>query len=269
MPELPDLEAMRAFFNTRLPGRTIQRAQVRIPVVVRASREEFAQTLAGNTFQPIWRRGKFLVFPLRSGQALVVNLMLTGRFRYDPPAAKMPAKTCFVIALEDGREVRYVDERLMGKAYLVAAGELARVPQWAEMGPDALDPALTAEAFRGRLRRYRGQIKNVLLKQEFVAGIGNAYADEILFVAGLHPYRQRTALAPEDEERLYQAMHDVLEEAIAIVGERTREELPQDEIRDFLKVHRRGGQPCPRCGAAITEVTANQRVTSFCRHCQK
>ncbi len=268
MPELPDLEAIRAFFNARISGLVIEGAQVRIPVVVRASREDFAHTLTGNVFDPVERRGKFLIFPLRSGHALVVNPMLTGRFRYDLPDTRMPAKTCFVIALAGGRQLRYVDERLMGKAYLVPAGEIERVPRWREMGPDALAPALTEEAFRGRLRRYSGQVKNVLLNQSFVAGIGNAYADEILFAAGIHPYRKRTTLGPEEEARLYRAMHDLFREATAILLERTREELPRGEIRDFMKVHRRGGQPCPRCGSPITEITANQRVTDFCRHCQ-
>jgi len=103
-----------------------------------------------------------------------------------------------------------------------------------------------------------------------VAGIGNAYADEILFAAGLHPYRKRTELSAEDESRLHQAIRSVLGQAAAIVTDRMEKEgLPLDEYRDHLKVHRRGGQPCPNCGSPITEITAGQRITSFCRHCQK
>jgi formamidopyrimidine-DNA glycosylase len=103
-----------------------------------------------------------------------------------------------------------------------------------------------------------------------VAAIGNAYADEILFAAGIHPYRKRVELPSEAEGRLYHAIRSVLGEATAIVTERVEKEgLPVDEYRDHLKVHRRGGQPCPKCGSPISEITSNQRITSFCRHCQK
>lgn len=270
MPELPDLEAMRTFFNARIVGVRIISADVRIPMVVRASSEDFHRTLTGNAFESVFRRGKFLVFPLNTGEALVVNLMLWGRFRYSQPRERMPAKACFVISLENGHEIRYVDDKLMGKVYLVPQDEMAqRLPQWAEMGPDVLDPELTEQAFIQRMRRYTGQIKNVLLNQSFVAGIGNAYADEILFAAGIHPYRKRTKVTLQEQSRLYQAMHSVLAEATVIVKARMEQELlPRDEIRDFLKVHMKGGQPCPRCGSTITQIGANQRITNFCRHCQ-
>jgi formamidopyrimidine-DNA glycosylase len=102
------------------------------------------------------------------------------------------------------------------------------------------------------------------------AAIGNAYADEILFAAGIHPYRKRIELPPEAEARLYQAIRSVLGEAAAIVADRVENEsLPVAEYRDHLKVHRRDGQPCPKCGSPITEITSNQRITSFCRHCRK
>ena len=271
MPEIPDLEGYRAYFNRRLPGHRVLQAQVTIPIVVRSAKEEFAATLAGATFRPLERRGKYLLFPFDSGHVLVIHPMLTGRFQHCEPREKRRAKTVFVLALDDGRELRYSDERLMGKAYLAKEEELAaRVPRWSEMGPDALSGVLSEDAFVGRLRAYRGQIKSVLTKEQCLAGIGNAYADEILWEAGIHPYRKRTEVAEESLRRLYRAMRSVLEWATPIVSERMeREGLPTDHYRDHLRVHRRGGQPCPRCGAAITEITANQRITSFCRHCQK
>ncbi len=137
------------------------------------------------------------------------------------------------------------------------------------MGPEPLSDELTEEAFSARLKRFRGQIKNVLLKESCVSSIGNAYADEILFAAGLHPYRKRAELSREEEGRLYRAVRAVLAEAAGIVTERMEKEgLPTDEIRDFLKVHRKGGQSCPNCGSSITEITAGQRITNFCRRCQ-
>ncbi len=266
MPEIPDLEAIRGFLNQRLPGVTIERAEFIIPVVFRVPKDEFVRTLEGNVFGEIRRRGKFLMFALESGHLLVINPMLTGRFQYLRPQEKRRARTCMVLGLADGWELRYADERVMGKVYLVPAGSLGEVPRFSEMEADALE--VSREQFVERIRPFRGQIKNVLVNHRFIAGIGNAYADEILFAARVHPYRKRTTLSDDEIERLYDAMKEVLAWATAIVAEQMREELNYEERRDFLKVHRRGGEPCPVCGARISEITAGQRITSFCRNCQ-
>ena len=269
MPELPDLEAIRGFLNERLPGVRIEQAQALIPVVFRIPKADLQAVLEGNTFGETLRQGKFLLFHFDSGHRMVVNPMLTGRFQYCPPQEKRRAKICMALTLANGWELRYVDERLMGKVYLVREGALAEIPQFAEMGPDALSPELTGEVFAQRLRRHNGQIKSILVNHRFVAGIGNAYADEILFAAGIHPYRKRPALSEEEVSRLYQSIRSVFQWAIPIVAERTKGGLPLEEVRDFLRVHRRGGEPCPNCGNRITEITAGRRITSFCRHCQK
>jgi len=270
MPELPDLEAYRAFFNRRLPGVAINEVTVRIPIVIRVPKDEFVATLTGNVFGEVERRGKFLLFSLRSGHYLAIHPMLTGRFQYRQPQERRRPKTCFVLALSNGHELRYFDERRMGKVYVVKRGDLASLPLFADLGPEPLSDEFTEEAFREHLRHFRGQMKSVIRNDTLVAAIGNAYADEILFAAGIHPYRKRVELPPEAEGRLYHAIRDVLREAAAIVAERVEKEgIPVDEYRDHLKVHRRGGQPCPKCGSPITEITSNQRITSFCRHCQK
>jgi formamidopyrimidine-DNA glycosylase len=266
MPEIPDLEAIRGFLNTRLPGVAIERAELLIPVVFRVPKDEFVRTLEGNTMGETRRRGKFLLFELRSGHLLVINAMLTGRFQYLRPQEKRRARTCLVLGLTNGWELRYHDERLMGKVYLVPEDRLQDVPQFAEMGPDALE--VTGDEFAQRIRKFTGMIKNILVNLRFVAGIGNAYADEILFAAKLHPYRKRTSLKDEDVQRLYQAIHKVFAWATPIVAAQMKEELNYEERRGFLKVHRRGGEPCPVCGTRISEITAGQRITSFCRNCQ-
>jgi len=269
MPEIPDLEAISGFLNRRLPGLRIERAQALIPVVFRVPKAEFEGALVGNVFGQTARRGKFLLFDLESGHRLVVNPMMTGRFQYVGPEEKRRAKTCMLLALSDGHELRYSDERLMGKVYLVPEEDLGQVPQFAEMGPDALDKDLTEEAFAQRLRRHNGMIKSILTNHKFVAGIGNAYADEILWAAGLHPYRKRPTLSEDDVHRLFEAIHSVLSWAIGIVAERMKDGLVYGEVRDHLRVHRRGGERCPVCGTRISEITAGQRITSFCRNCQK
>ena len=111
-------------------------------------------------------------------------------------------------------------------------------------------------------------IKGIITNHRFIAGIGNAYSDEILWEAGLHPYRKRTQLSPDEIGRLYTAIRAVFDWANPIVAEVFEESLEYGEWREHLRVHRRGGQPCPRCGHRISEITAGQRITSFCRTCQ-
>jgi formamidopyrimidine-DNA glycosylase len=224
--------------------------------------------MTGDTLGEVHRYGKFLLFALASGRVLVVNPMLTGRFALVEPKAKKHARTCVVLGLEDGTELRYADQRFMGRVYLTTPEELKSVPQFAEMGPDVLSPELTEEAFKDRLKRHNGQIKGILVNHKFVAGIGNAYSDEILWEARIHPYRKRPSLTDEEQTALYSATRSVLAWAGEVVGELMKDSLDYEEWRDHLKVHRRGGQPCPRCGSTISEITAGQRITSFCRTCQ-
>jgi formamidopyrimidine-DNA glycosylase len=272
VPEIPDLEGYRAYFNRRIAGQTVARAEVTIPIVVRAAKERFTSELEGAVFEEVQRRGKYLLFPFRGGPLLAVHAMLTGRFQYCDRSLKRRAKTAFVLTLEDGMELRYFDQRLMGKVYVAAdEGELATLaPRWTEMGRDVLDPALTEEAFAERLKKYRGQIKNVLTKEQCLAGLGNAYSDEVLWEAGIHPYRKRTDIAEEGLRGLHRAVHAVMDWALPIVSARMEGDgLPDGHYRDHLRVHRKGGQPCPRCGSRVSEITAGQRITNFCRKCQE
>jgi formamidopyrimidine-DNA glycosylase len=270
MPELPELEAIRGVLASRIAGLPVAAVTVRVPVVVRAPSVEYARLLEGDAVTEIWRRGKFLCFSLRSGRVHAVQPMLTGRFRYAEPSARLPVKTCVIWALENGHELRYSDERVMGKIYLVDAARLDGIPTWADMGPDALDPGFTEEDFVQRIRKHPGQVKNILVNHRFVAGIGNAYADEILNRAGVSPFRRRTTLSEEETRRLYHAMRDVLQWAIPLAAEAMGPNLEYgEERRAFLRVHRRGGEQCPVCGKHITEITAGGRITSYCRTCQR
>jgi formamidopyrimidine-DNA glycosylase len=270
MPEIPELEAIRGFFNREILGQEIASAVVRIPVVVRTPAQVLRETLALDRFGPVERHGKVLLFTLASGRVLAINPMLTGRFQYVEPGRKLFARTCLVVGVEGGRELRYLDERVMGKVYLVDRDALPSLPGWSANGPDLLDPALTEDRWLELLRRYRGGIKNIVVNARFVQGIGNAYADEILWEARINPYTPKTKLTEDELRRLHRAALDVMAWATPLVAERmVRDDtLDYEERRDFLRVHRRGGEPCPRCGARITEITAGQRITDFCRTCQ-
>jgi formamidopyrimidine-DNA glycosylase len=158
----------------------------------------------------------------------------------------------------------------MGKVYLLPAGVHREVAGFepGEQGPDADDPDLDLEAWRTRIKPFRGELKALLRNQAFVAGIGNAYADEILHEARLLPSRRRSSLAPEEVDELYRATRLVLSRAIGVLRERVPPTF-ESQVRDFLAVHLKGGTPCPRCGTRISEIKAGGFVTSFCRGCQR
>jgi formamidopyrimidine-DNA glycosylase len=266
MPELPDLEVIRQFLAQRIVDVPIVSAEVRRPMVVRnLLGGDAAEHLLGRRFTAVQRRGKFLLLPLDGGATLVINPMLAGRLRYGQPLSRHRKRDALVLSLADGAELRYHDVKDMGKLYLTA--DLHQVPTLSDLGPEATDPELTLEVFRERLRRHRGEIKGVLTNQAFVAGIGNAYADEICWRAGIYPFRRRPSLSGEEVAQLHTAMRDVLLEAIHTLRERVGEAIDV-EVRDFLAVHGKAGQPCPRCGTPISEVKRQRRATQFCRTCQ-
>lgn len=266
MPELPDLEIIRRFLAPRLAGVTILDARVHRPTALRnLLGGEIAAHLVGRRFVDVARRGKFLLLPLTDGPALVINPMLAGRLRYGAPLPRDRARDALILQLDDGHELRYHDAADMGKVYL--AGDLAQIPTFADQGPDADDPALTLDIFRERLRGHHGEIKGILTNQAFLAGIGNAYADEICWAAALYPFRRRASLSSDEVARLYRVMGVVLAKAIIALEERMGAAI-DGEVRDFLAVHGRPGEPCPRCGSPISEVTRERRATNFCRTCQ-
>lgn len=282
MPELPELEVIRDVLQPRLSGKRVREANLSGrggPIVARdLTGNGFAESLVGSTVLSVRRQGKFLIFELVEGDAdspakdnataanlhLAVNLKLTGRFQFTAPGSKKagPIHVTFRFDGED-HELRYVDQKRMGQLYLTR--ELSRVPTFTDMGPDALHISLNE--FRSRLRRFRGEIKGVLARERFVAGIGNAYADEILWKARLHPYRKRTDLSDEEIDTLYAAMREILLDSIKKVREAMGEDVHL-KPREFFAVHMQGGKECPRCGGKVSEITARGRITNFCRSCQ-
>ncbi|HEY4667704.1 MAG TPA: DNA-formamidopyrimidine glycosylase family protein [Anaerolineales bacterium] len=281
MPELPELEIVQDVLERRLVGRRIMDVSLSPkggPIVVRdLTGQGFRQGLTGRTIESVQRRGKFLLFglgtetgPKPAGSrgepalTLAVNPKLTGRLQLSSPAGKKAGPVHVTLHFEaPTEELRYVDQKRMGQLYLTA--RLASIPTFAEMGPDALEAS--PQTFRTRLRRFRGEIKGVLSREQFVAGIGNAYADEILWQARLHPYRKVSTLSPEEIDGLHAAMNVTLRESIEKVEAAMGEDIHL-KPRDFFAVHMRGGQACPRCGGRISEITAQDRITNFCRSCQ-
>ena len=290
MPELPDLAVVADALHAALAGRPVIRAEAPAPLAVRGTPAELA-ALEGQLLRGIRRRGKFIIFDLDADR-VAVNAMLTGRFQLAAPGQKLPGQTAVILAFgpragraptssrwtkgaswlpgpDDTPELRYRDPSQMGKVYVLPAGVTRAVAGLddAEQGPDADDPSLTLDVWRTRIRRHPGELKSLLRNQAFVAGIGNAYSDEILHAAKLSPFRKRSSLAPEEIDALYEATRTTLANAIAVLRERVPPTF-EKQVRDFLAVHLRGGEPCPRCGTRVSEVSSRSEATSWCRGCQ-
>ncbi len=266
MPELPELEVVAEVLRRRVVGQTITSVEM-LPgsaIVVRdLTHDGFSAGLTGATIASIVRRGKFLVFGLTPPLCLVLNPKLTGRLQLAAPGVKRFAKTHVICRLTNGAELRYIDQKRMGQLYLTRTSDA--VPDFAGIGPEPFE--LSLDGFRERLRVFRGEIKGILTRGECVAGIGNAYADEILWAARLHPFRKRTQLTADEVDALYRAMQATLREAVEQVRAEMGEQIHL-EPRDFFSVHMKTGERCPRCGTPISLVGANQRITNFCRTCQ-
>lgn len=267
MPELPELQVVKQVLERRVVGKTIVRVELVPPgaaIVVRdLTGGGFVETITGATIENVTRRGKFLLFSLSNHKLIVVNPKLTGRLQLAAPEEKRHKKTAVIFTLSDGTELRYFDQKTMGQLYLT--DDVNRVPDFAGMGPEPLE--ISRQDFKERVRAYRGEIKGILTRGEFLAGIGNAYADEILWHARLHPFRKRTQLTQAEIDRLYDAIQETLRESTEKVRVEMGERI-QDKPRDFFAVHMKSGEPCPRCGTPVSLVGANQRITNFCRTCQ-
>lgn len=304
VPELPDLAILADALDRALSGRPMTGAKIPQTLVLRGTPAELAG-YDGQLLESVSRHGKFLVFQFARDR-IVFNPMLTGRlglavagskpwpqwaatFFFGPavaPAAaaaprnsgkhsassdvpaKWPGDAEWLPARDVPVELRYRDATRMGKIYLVPDGVSRVIAGWDEQGPDADDPTLTIDAWRTRIAKYSGELKNLLRNQAFVAGIGNAYSDEILWAARLAPFRKRSSLASDEVDQLFVAVREVLPWAIGQLHERVPPRL-EVEQRDFLKVHRKGGQSCPRCGTRLSEVSAGGFVTTYCRNCQR
>jgi formamidopyrimidine-DNA glycosylase len=267
MPELPDLEYIVSALNGALPGRRILRVRVKDPIVLRLGLAGTVQALcAGRAFGACSRHGHFLLLPVGDAHALVVNPMLAGRFRMCAAAVKDEGGLCLAFGLEGGEELRYLDDKRMGKVYLVPAGDRQAVPGFDAVGADPLAPEFTRDRLHDLVRSRRDQVRAFLLDKSAVAAIGNAYADEILWAARLHPKTGCQGLTEEDIGRLYEAIREVLSSAVREVARRAQP--IEVKVRDFLRVRNRKGQPCPACGATIRVEGVRGHDAYYCPMCQ-
>jgi len=228
------------------------------------------QRIKGQRILDIKRRGKYIIFALSGGDNLIFHLKMTGQLLVRSNTAEIGRYVRMVFHLDDSRQLRFADMRKLGRVYLVDDAEAIV----GTLGPEPLADDFKLEDFAQILRGRSGRIKPLLLNQRFIAGVGNIYANEILFAAGIHPLRKADTLAPAEVEALYHAIRQVLRQAIAERGT-TFDGAYRDargrrgRHQESLKIFRREGKPCPRCGTPIARIVLGGRGTYFCPRCQK
>lgn len=271
MPELPDVETVARMLRRQVRGRRIGRVRVLTPATIRSpDPAAFTRMLRGRRVRDVGRRGKYLLIGLIGDLTLVVHLRMTGDFEVSPPRVPLPRHTRVVFEFAD-RQLRFIDQRRFGHMDLLTPRQLSKFAGLACLGAEPLDPAFTLPRFRALLRgpapygagrSRRGMIKGLLLRQDVIAGIGNIYADEILWQARLHPARQVNMLSRKQVARLHRTIRRVLERAVKGLSKYRR------PVGRLLDVRERDA-PCPRCGRPLTVARIAGRTTYFCPHCQR
>ncbi|NOZ04741.1 MAG: bifunctional DNA-formamidopyrimidine glycosylase/DNA-(apurinic or apyrimidinic site) lyase [Chloroflexi bacterium] len=270
MPELPEVETVaRDLRRAHLPGQTFTGVHLFWARTVACPDEtSFRARLTGQTVETVTRRGKFLRLDLSGAETLLIHLRMTGRLYLAPASEAAMPHLRLSFDLGDGRQLRFHDMRKFGRVYLTADPDSIL----GKLGPEPLDETFRVDDLQNLLAGRKMMLKPLLLDQRFIAGIGNIYADEALFLAGLHPQRHANTLSPDEGAALFHALRRVLTLALENRGTtlddyRTVTGKP-GENQDSLLVFRQTGQPCPRCGRPIERLVVGGRGTHICPHCQ-
>ncbi len=271
MPELPEVETVARGLRKPLVGRTIVGVTVHWPrTIAFPEMAEFIPRLVGRQVVSIGRRGKYVVVGLDRSY-LLIHLKMSGRLQV-VPASEPPDKHVHTLFdLDDGHQLRFRDVRKFGRIHLV--DDPAQVT--AELGPEPLADDFTLDGFRHLLARRSARLKPLLLNQQFLAGLGNIYADEVLFAARLHPLRKADSLTVDEQARLYAAIRTVLRQAIGDRGTTlddrgyTDAEGRAGAYQEQIAVYGRSGEPCTLCRTPIERIILGGRSTHFCPHCQE
>ncbi|MCA9936564.1 MAG: bifunctional DNA-formamidopyrimidine glycosylase/DNA-(apurinic or apyrimidinic site) lyase [Ardenticatenaceae bacterium] len=269
MPELPEVEMVARGLRGSLIGQMITEVRCYWPRHMDGlSVTEMQRRVHGRSIQAIGRRGKYLLFPLDDGQTLIIHLRMSGRLSVVAANSPTDKHTHTIFSLNNGRELRFWDQRKFGRVWLVDDVETVV----GKLGPEPLDEDFSVAMLQERLNGRKRTLKPLLLDQTFVAGLGNIYADEALFYAGIHPTRTSDTLSEAEIVRLHGAMKKALQLGIARGGASLELYLRPDGTKGgmqlVLAVFRRTGESCYDCGTPIERIVLGGRSTHFCPHCQ-
>jgi len=269
MPELPEVETTRRGLAPHLEGRRVRAVILRRPNLRWPIPPEISALLPGQRIEAVRRRAKYLLLDTQAGSALL-HLGMSGSLRVLPPATPLDAHDHVDIALSSDRVLRFNDPRRFGCLLWQPAGEIHELLR--ELGPEPLSEAFDGDYLFERSRGRKAPIKTFLMDQKVVVGVGNIYAAEALFAAGISPLRAAGRVSRERYGRLAAAVKDILAYAITRGGTTLRDFISPDGAPGYFELellaYGRGGEPCPRCGRPLQQAAIGQRATVWCGHCQ-
>ncbi|HSL68563.1 MAG TPA: bifunctional DNA-formamidopyrimidine glycosylase/DNA-(apurinic or apyrimidinic site) lyase [Actinomycetota bacterium] len=278
--ELPEVEVMRRDLEKDVVGRKIAATEVRpsknaMRIIRRhGRRKEFADRLIGRKVLKSDRRGKYVLLSLDNGDVLVIHFAMSGQFVRGNKRVPLPPHTHVVITFQQGGDLRFVDPRTFGEMFVTTGDDLGKVKELQHIAIDPLDHVFTWQSFGGQMAQRESKLKQLLMDQKFISGLGNIYSDEVLFAAGLRHDRLSDTLSSQEIRRLYRSLQEVLQEAIRYRGTTLEDEAYLDlfgkpgEFQNELKVYGRQGLPCRRCRTPIETVKVSGRSAYFCPQCQ-
>lgn len=274
MPELPEVETMKRDLQEHVLRKTIEAVSVYDHRVIKdIAPSAFIRRLKGRKFTAVERRGKGLILRMDNGAYLFVQVKMTGYFVYGPNLKEMNGskETKVIFRLSNGKFLNYNDQRLFG--WLILADRLEDIPYLNTIGPEPLGDEFSVDWFYGQLKNKTSPIKPLLMNQQFIAGIGNIYASEILFSAGVHPEKAAGKLTKLQVERIHRSTIKVLEESIKFRGTSMRNYRDSSGEKgrylDRIKIYGKEHKECPACDRPIKRIVQAQRSTFFCERCQK
>lgn len=273
MPELPEVEQVRISLLPHIVGKTIEKVRVDLPkMILHPDPDAFARRLQGARFTGVRRRGKYLGLELEGGDWLLVHLRMTGALLALPKDQKEPPYTRMAFFLSGRENLYFTDIRTFGVAALVGEDGW-RDKGYESLGPEPLEPALTAEYLRARAKGKTTVVKGFILDQSVIAGLGNIYADEALFAAGIRPTRRVNRLTRKEWEALTLGVRAVIHQGLEHHGTTFRNYQDADgkmgDNSRYLQVYHRKGLPCRRCGTLLKQIKVAGRGSVYCPHCQK
>jgi formamidopyrimidine-DNA glycosylase len=278
--ELPEVEVMRRDLEKDVVGRRVKTAEVKgsrnaMRVIRRhGKRKDFTSRLDGRKLIKVERRGKYILVHLDSGDVLVTHFGMSGQFQRGNGRVVIEPHTHVVLTFQQGGDLRFIDPRTFGEMFVTSADELGKVKELQHIAIDPLDQVFTWPTFQYLLAQRGAKMKQLLMDQKFISGLGNIYSDEVLFAAGLRYDRMSDTLSSQEVRRLYRAIQETLQDAIKLRGTTLDDEAYVDlfgkagEYQGELKVYGREGEPCRRCRTPIQTVKVAQRTSYFCPQCQ-
>ena len=274
MPELPEVETIKRIVCPQLAGRTIETTEVRNAQVIAYPKSTcFSKAMSGQIISNMSRRGKFLTIQLENGDRLSLHLRMTGPLTVVPESEPIEKHTHLIFHLSGGSQLRYIDTRRFGRFWLLRKGEADTVTGQNKLGLEPTDPAITGEYLKTLLGKRKKTVKEMLLDQAVIAGIGNIYSDEILFAAKIYPGTACRILNEYDWDKLAKKIPEII-----IWGIESNNMTPDEYLRgkgkeyrniSQLRIYGRAGKPCVRCGTIIDKVTICGRTSCYCPSCQK